>query len=469
VQIFETLYAPNASYAPVPLLASDLPTVSEDGLVHRIPLRSDVTFHNGEPMSAGDVVASLNRWGAVSVIGQGLYVQVEDVRAVDEETVEIRLNSPNNDLARLLAVPVSAAAIMPQSIIDAVGENVIEADQDIVGTGPFTLKEWARGNYVELAAFDEYAPPPNAAEGGLAGDKTPTLSGVRLTFNPDATSRVSGVETGQVDVALEVPGDSYDSVTAMDGVETTVISPYYSAFALLNTSRPPFDDPDVRDAAHFAIDKERTLLAMMGNEAMFDLSGGIYPKGMDILYSAAGTEDYDEFDIERAKSLLEGSSYDGSQILLMTSQEIGYLYDATVTVADGLKQAGFNVKIDVSEWANVVSRIGDPQAWDLFITAFGIGYLTPTGHQHFTGFSPFEGWYATDGEARGVLDEWNVAESDDERRRIMNDLQVQFFEDRPAVKLGDYNLLIASRDDVEIEAQEFYWPTYWTFHWRQGG
>lgn len=462
VNIFETLYAVDENYRPVPMLAADYPDVSDDGLVHTIELREGVTFHNGETMTAADVVASLRRWGAVSVIGQGLFDQVEEIVALDDRTVEITLESPNNDLVRVLAVPVSAAAIMPRSVLDEVGEDLIEDDDKIVGTGPFMLKEWARGSYYELERFDDYA-VDDRPHGGLAGDKQPSLAGVRITFNPDAGSRLAGIETGQFDLAVELPGDYYDRVADSDAFNVTTVSPFYSAFVLLNTSRPPFDDPAMRQAAHYAIDAERTMEIMMGHESMYELSGGIYPEGMDILHTDAAAEDYLTHDPQRASQLLDDAGYDGEEIVYMTSQAIPIIYDAAVAIAQDMNEAGFNVRLDVSEWADVVSRLDQPDTWDMFGTAFGVGYIAPSGHQLLSGYSPFEGWYALGDAAQEILDnDWQAAETDAEREAVMAKLQAQFYEDRPAIKLGDYNRLSVSTPDVVTESPDFYWPTYWT-------
>ena len=89
--IFETLYTFNSKWEPSPVLASAMPTVSENGTVVTIPLRTDAVFHNGRPMTAEDVAASLNRWARVSPRGKLVGAQATSIAVKGADAIEIRL------------------------------------------------------------------------------------------------------------------------------------------------------------------------------------------------------------------------------------------------------------------------------------------------------------------------------------------------------------------------------------------
>merc|ERR1711978_23424 len=107
----ETLYTFDADWTVAPLLAQDLPTVSADGLVYDIPLRTGVTFQDGSDMDSADVVASLNRWLKLATRGRGVTDKVASIEPVGPDAVRITLTTPYAPLLSLLAFSNSAAAI----------------------------------------------------------------------------------------------------------------------------------------------------------------------------------------------------------------------------------------------------------------------------------------------------------------------------------------------------------------------
>src|SRR5437588_3810284 len=94
--VFEGLYALDEGYRPIPQLADGMPTVSKDGLTYTIKLRKGVKFHNGKEMTSDDVLASLVRWSKRAVYGKSLFAQVADFKAVDKNTVELKLKEKSD-------------------------------------------------------------------------------------------------------------------------------------------------------------------------------------------------------------------------------------------------------------------------------------------------------------------------------------------------------------------------------------
>lgn len=458
INVFETLYAVNAQYEPVPMLASAMPEVSDDGLTFTVPLRDDVVFHDETEMDADDVVASLDRWGEVSSIGQAMYEHVEGVTASGDHEIEIVLSEPY-DVTRTLAVPVAAAAIMPDAISQEYGIEMIEGVDDLIGTGPFQLTEWSKGDRYVLERFDAYAALPGESD-GLAGNKTPSFDTVTVSFVPDANTRLTSTGSGQYDVALAVPGDLHAQIES-SGLETQLVQPFYSQYLLLNTSEPPFDDAQVREAAALAIDPEAVAQASFGNPDLYELSGSLYPAGLGALSGTAAVEDAMTSDVDAAASLLDDSAYDGQPVTFMTVRDEPAFYNATVRASEQLEQAGFNVEIDVMDYATMSSRYTETQTWDLFSTAFGIGYILPSSHLLLSGYFPFEGWYANGDEAAELVDEWHSRATEEERAQVMDEIQAQFFADLPAIRLADYAGINAVSTDIDVSGMSFYWPTWW--------
>ena len=148
VHVYESLFAMNKDYEPTPVLAESY-TVSDDGMTYTIKLRQGVKFHNGEEMTADDVVASMNRWIEVSakantLIGGSVFEKVDDY------TVNLKVNQASSDIIMILASPIQAAAIYPQ---EAVESATTEGVSEYIGTGPYKVAEWKQDQYVKLEAF----------------------------------------------------------------------------------------------------------------------------------------------------------------------------------------------------------------------------------------------------------------------------------------------------------------------------
>src|SRR5690606_27270508 len=123
----------------IPMLAESH-EVSEDGLVNTLKLRQGVMFHNGEEMTAADVIASIERWGSMSGHGGALLDAVESVNQVDEYTIEYHMTEPFGTFVATLAENYQGCAIYPKSVIDAAGSEPITSG--FIGTGPYKLAEW---------------------------------------------------------------------------------------------------------------------------------------------------------------------------------------------------------------------------------------------------------------------------------------------------------------------------------------
>ena len=204
--VYEPLFAMNENYEPMPVLAESY-EVSDDGMVYTIKLREGVKFHNGDEMTADDVVASMNRWLEVSAKANTL-IGGSTFEKVDDYTVNLNVNQASSDIIMILASPIQAAAIYPAEIAESATAEGID---EYIGTGPYKVAEWKQDQYVKLEAYDEYQAPEGEAS-GLAGAKqaaTPTLYFDVVT---DASTRIAGVQSGEYDIAEEIPIDNYEQL-----------------------------------------------------------------------------------------------------------------------------------------------------------------------------------------------------------------------------------------------------------------
>src|SRR5205807_1353375 len=177
-----------------------------------ISLRQDVKFHNGQEMTAADVVASLNRWGEFGARGSLLMKKTTSLTATGKYEVTLVLSEPNGAWKNLLAYPEGGPVIYPAAIVSAAGNKPL-GPQDYVGTGPYKFGEWRPNRYVELTRFDGYSSRSEPGD-GYAGARKANFDTIRFIPVPDVGTRVSGVQAGDYDYAEMISGDLFDTLNS---------------------------------------------------------------------------------------------------------------------------------------------------------------------------------------------------------------------------------------------------------------
>ena len=281
----EGLFTLDKSFAIIPMLAEGY-QIGSDRLTYTMKLRKGVPFHNGQEMTAEDVVASLQRWGRLAATGKALFANVESVTAKDRYTVELRTKEMSGIVLAALANPNQMAAIYPKALIEAGGDKPI---RDVVGTGPFQLKEWVPDRHIRMVRFDKYAALPGAPN-GYGGHKVAYVDEVVFVPSSEPASRVLGVEAGDFDLADWIPSDSYERLVKVPKVKTLAVKPKEWIVAPFNTTAGRlFAKRELRQAAQAAIDSEKVMQAAIGRPDFYRLSPGLlFPE--QVWYSTAGKE-----------------------------------------------------------------------------------------------------------------------------------------------------------------------------------
>ncbi len=287
MQIFDQLVEVGDDASPQPGLAESW-TSSDDGLTWTFTLR-DATFSNGDPVTAEDVKFSLDRWKdpAVNVAYGGLASSVESVTVVDDRTVEVGLSRPDGAFLDNLAMFV--ASIVPQAVVEAVGDEAFGAEP--VGSGPFKLKSWARGERLELERNPGYWRAP-----------MPYLDGVVFDFVQDDNTRLLRVENGEAHLAEDVPYAQIERLDALDDVAVVAEDVFKWDAIWLNTAVPPLDDPNVRLALNYATPKEDILESVLHGRG--DIANHVIAR---VKYWDESVPAY-PYDLEKARELMAQSA-----------------------------------------------------------------------------------------------------------------------------------------------------------------
>ena len=217
IHVYESLFAMDENYEPTPVLAESY-EVSDDGMTYTIKLRQGVKFHNGEEMTADDVVASMNRWIETSPKANTL-IGGSTFEKVDDYTVNLKVNQASSDIIMILASPIQFAAIYPAEVVESAGADGIS---EYIGTGPYKVSEWKQDQYVKLEKNEDYQPSKDAST-GIAGEKKAATETLYFDVVTDAATRIAGLQNGQYDIAEEIPADNPKGLKPGDKV---IVDPY---------------------------------------------------------------------------------------------------------------------------------------------------------------------------------------------------------------------------------------------------
>lgn len=453
--IFEGLYTFDAANSPVPLLAAG-ETVSEDGKTITIAIRQGVRFHNGQALTAADVVASLNRWGEHGSRGGLLFSKVESVEATGDHEVTITLAEPFGPWKNLMAFINGGPAIYPASIVEGAGQEPI-APENYIGTGPYKFNEWEANRHIELVRFDDYASPEGASD-GYGGARVAELDTLRFIPVPDVGTRVSGIRAGDYDYAESIPGDLFADLDSDPSVTTILNGGPIFGLVFMNSKDGPLQENfALRRAIQTALNKTPALQVAIGPEGLWRANGSFLPEG-NVWYSDSGAENFSMGDIEAAKTLAAEAGYAGDPIKFMVSTNYPFHYDTAIVYTKQLAQAGFNIDLQVYDWATLIEKRAQPDQWDLFFTHHG---FVPDPILISVMNDNYPGWWNT--EEKAALKARFTASSDPaERQAIWAEIQALIYEQVPTMKTGDvYTYNIASTSLQGLGEATLIWPHFW--------
>lgn len=244
--VYDTLFELDADLNIQPGLAADY-SYSEDGTELTLNLREGVTFHDGDPFTSADVVASLERIldEGTGAVGRNFILSISEITAPDDLTVVLGLSVPDGTLPSVLT-RVNTSIMSDASI--AAGTVGTEPN----GTGPFDFVEWNQGESVELDTFADY------------WGEAPSVEGVSIRVLPEDTSLLAALQAGEIHLGIITNPAVLEQAAAPLVVETAPALGYFPFF--LNSSRGPLQEKGVRQAIACAIDRQQLIdAALFGN------------------------------------------------------------------------------------------------------------------------------------------------------------------------------------------------------------
>ena len=445
--ILEGLFAFDENYAPQPMLALSW-DLDETGTVATFYLRRGVLFHNGDEMTAEDVVASLNRWGEYGLTAAALWSHVISVEAVDRYTVRMTLDEPFAPMTTYLANIYGGPSIYPKGLAETAGAEPIPAE-DIVGTGPYRFAEWKAGDYILLDRFPGYAASPAPAS-GFAGQKVAYFDQLQFFFVAEDNARVVGVESGTYDYAANIPNDLFVNIEGNSDIFPIITDhPPIYPIALVNNRTGLMTNFALKRAIITALDMESIMLAGYGDPTFWSLNPSYFAPGIRWYTDNEGEGLYNAADPVLARQLAADAGYDGEAIRIIVAQDMTAQYNQALVVTDQLRNAGFTVDLGVYDKATFFeirnSKANpDNPAWEI---AFSYYSTTPDPSLVLMLNPNYAGWWNTP-EIQTLRNELNGITDFGARYAKWQEIMDLWYVQIPAIKFGDAFQLHLIRTEI---------------------
>ena len=350
--IYDTLFAVDENFEPKPQMVESY-TVSPDKLTYVFVLRSGLKWHDGQPVTAADCVASIRRWASRDSMGQTLTKFLASLDAPDAGTIKLVLSEPYGLVLDSLAkVGAPVPFMMPERIARTPGSEQVK---DIIGSGPYKFRADLHepGVKIVLEKFADYKPrsePPSWASGA----KLAKIDRIEMLGLPDAQTQVSALIRGEVDYLERVPADLLPLLDAKSGAKAEVVSKFgFQAILRMNHLQPPFDNPKVRQAIAKAVDRSMYAAVVAGDPSFATDCAAIFGCGMPY-ESKTGIP---ARDLAAAKAMLKEAAIDMSKpiVMLHVANAPGIAALGNVT-RQLLVDLGFQVEMQAMDFQTFATR-----------------------------------------------------------------------------------------------------------------
>lgn len=391
--VCDSLLSMNADFSTRPSLAT-MEQRSPTELV--FTLRDGVTFSDGTPVTADDVVYSLKRSADPTAIVSFVFLYVEAIKKTGDKEITVTFKQPDALFAD--SVATISGAIVKKEWAERAGKDVGTPSGGLVCSGPFTLGEWKSGSGITLKRNDGY----------WNKELRPFAKEVGFTFVTDATAVAQALNAGEIDGAYELPFSTVPSLQKSQkgrlifGPSTQTVS--------LAVARPdgPLADNKLRQALQRAVDRDALAKVVFHGAAEANytlLAPASWPSGQRALYQTAYDAYVKErsYDLQAAKTLVQGSSYKGDTVVLATMAGDETMSRTAQLVQQQAKAIGVTVKIQTMQplvWAEASYDASKRPGVDLMLSQnFNAGQspleplgfdLLPEQPYNYTGYANAE-------------------------------------------------------------------------------
>lgn len=320
--------------------------VSEDGKTIVMQIEEGIKFHDGEDLTAEDVVFSIQSQlnESLSPPRKANFEAIDTIEASEEYEVTIQLSEVDATFVQL-ALP--QVFVVPKHYVQENGWS--DLVNNPMGSGPYEFQEYETGDKITFTRFDDYWKHPAY------------VKNLEMAFYPETSSAVMAIQQGDVHYLEQVSSDQWRELKDTEGVTTHSYEQFsWQAVSFDHTSEP-FNDPKVRKAFAYAVNMSEVIEGVRGSDLVIDQRSPVQPS------SPAYNEDLPQYekDVEKAKELLEEAGYpDGISETFYVPEGDTRPKEVEIMV-ENAEEAGFDFEINSLEWGSFVDALegGEATIW----------------------------------------------------------------------------------------------------------
>ncbi len=354
--VWDTLYGVDDKIEPQRQMVEG-EEVSQDGLTWTFKLREGLRFHDGEPVRAKDVVASVTRWMPRDPMGQMLKDIQQELVAVDDRSFRWVLRRPYPKLKYALGkTNTPMCFIMPERIART---DPFQQINEFIGSGPmsFVRNEWVPGARAVFQKFDRYVPRQEPAS-WLAGGKRMAVDRVEWVVMPDPATASAALQNGEVDWWENPITDLVPILRRNRNLMVDIADPLGNIGSFrMNHLHPPFNDVRIRRAVLMAMSQEDYMRALVGDDNnLWRPLPGFFTPGTPLYTEEGGEILKGPRNLDGAKRLLAEAGYSNQPVTCLVAQDQPITKAQGDVTADLLKRMGMNVDFVATDWGTVGQR-----------------------------------------------------------------------------------------------------------------
>lgn len=465
--VYDTLLAEDANFKIQPQMADW--KVSDDKLTYIFMLRDGLKWHDGAPVTAEDCVASLKRWGRNDGMGQKLMDFTASIEATDARTITLKLKEPYGLVLESIGKPSSLVPfMMPKRLAETPpGQQIKEQ----IGSGPFkfVVAEFQPGVKAVYVKNTDYVPrkePPSWTSGG----KVVKVDRVEWITMADAQTAVNALQSGDIDFMENPAWDILPVLSANTELKVETLNKLgFQTLGRMNFLYPPFDNVKVRRAAFMAMNQKDVLDALVGNPEYYKVCGAVFVCGTPLATDVGSESLVKGSGMAEAKKLLAESGYDGTPVVLMAPGDVVTLKAQPIVAAQLLRDAGFKVDVQATDWQTVVTRRASQKppkegGWNIFFTNWvGADVVNPVANVSVGGRGKNGGWFGwpEDAKIEAMRDAFARASSPDDQKKIAADIQKENYDQVIYIPLGQFLIPSAWRKSLTGVLDGPATPIFW--------
>jgi peptide/nickel transport system substrate-binding protein len=420
--IYDTLFAQDENFAIQPQMVRSW-TLSPDKLTYTFVLRDGLKWHDGQPVTAEDCVASIKRWSQTDTMGQKLMEYTASLTAPDARTIRLQLKSPYGLVLDSLGKPSSNVPFMMPRRLAEMPANKALGPAEQVGSGPFKFvqAEFQPGVKAVYVKNPDYVPRSEKPSWG-AGGKVVKVDRVEWVTMPDHQTAVNALIAGEIDYMESPPHDLYPLLENATGVKMHVINKLgLQGMLRFNHLHPPFDNPKIRQAVAYAVNQEDYMKAWISDPRYRRTCFAMFVCNTP-LATDAGSDGLMRGNVEKARQLLK---------------------------------AGFKVDVQAMDWQTLVGRRAKQEppsqgGWNMFHTNWvAHDVMNPIGNAGVNTKGAKGGWFGwpEDAQIEDMRDRFARESDPAKQKKIAEDIQRRAYEIGAYLPLGEYTAAIAFRGD----------------------